>query len=175
MEKDKILEQLKEYFPSNLSVVDGFENYVKSEEYLKRRSRIDLALSDFELRDSFKNSLGKIAERVSEYSFAGGSSCYHFSFAQSTDEGRAIYSVFISVLLPYYTIRCLKKIEKYFHPISETDFNVFKEANFLVQKFFPEYQLIDDESFLNKVMPNFGTEYIENPTILDLLFSTIET
>ncbi|MDR2270419.1 MAG: hypothetical protein LBF27_05875 [Sphingobacterium sp.] len=137
MEKDKIIDQLKKYFPSNISMGDGLNSYVKSEEYLKRRSKVELALSDFELRDFFKNSLGEIAERVSEYSFAGGSSCYHFTFAQITDEGRVLYSVFISVLLPYYAIRCMKKLEKSFHPISEMDFYVFKEVNFMVQKFFP--------------------------------------
>lgn len=175
MKKDQIIEQLKDFYPEDISL-DDIETYAASEPYQKKRGCIEKAWSDRIQWHLLKDSLYDLSYKISDYSFMGGSPCYHFSFYKEQNDS-IFYSLFVSVILPYYTIRIMNvsNMDKSFNPISEVDLEVFEKLEKKVKAVFPEHQNMKDEVLLQTKVNIFEADGESPPSIQHLLFSTIET
>lgn len=90
---------------------------------------------------------------------------------------KTFYSLFVSVILPYYAIRImsLSNLKKSFNPIINTDFQVFEKLKKKVQDVFPAHLIIKDDRLLQTKVDIFEADGENPPSIQHLLFSTIET
>lgn len=175
MQKEQIIEQLQEFYPAGISL-DDIAAYAGSDAYKKRKNCIDTAWSDRGQWEELKTSLSELSDEVWDYSFMGGSPTHHFSFSLKHEENR-LYSLFVSVLLPYYAIRImdLSNLDKSFNPVSDADSLVFEKLENKVKDVFPDYQIIKDEALLLTKVNIFEADGESPPSIQHLLFSTIET
>ncbi|MCS4229255.1 hypothetical protein [Sphingobacterium sp. BIGb0165] len=175
MQKEQIIEQLKEFYPAGVSL-DDTETYVGSEAFNNRKLCIESAWSDRRQWEQLKDSLSDLSAEIWDYSFMGGSPSYHFSFSQQQNDN-TLYSLFVSVILPYYAIRImdLSNLDKSFNSVSDADFYVSEKLGNKVKIVFPLHRIIKDEALLQAKIDIFEADG-ENPlSIQHLLFSTIET
>ncbi|MGE8377849.1 MAG: hypothetical protein ACN6PN_05835 [Sphingobacterium sp.] len=89
-----------------------------------------------------------------------------------------MYSLFVSVILPYYAIRIMDLSDldkKSFNPVSDVDFELFEKLDKKVKVVFPEHQIIGDGALLLTKVNIFEADGETPPSIQHLLFSTIET
>lgn len=175
MIKEQITEQLKEYYPEGISL-DDINAYAASEPYNNRKRCIETAWSDRRQWEELKDYLSDLSAEIWDYSFMGGSPSYHFSFRLEQNDD-ILYSLFVSVLLPYYAIRLmeLSNQDKSFNPVSDADFLVFEKLKNKVKVVFPNHQIINDEVLLLTKVDIFEADGESPPSIQHLLFSTIET
>lgn len=175
MRKEQITEQLKEYYPEGLTL-DNIMAYSASEPYKNRKRCIESAWSDRGQWEQLKESLTDLSPEIWDYSFLGGSPSYHFSLRLEQNED-ILYSLFVSVILPYYAVRImsLSNRKKSFAPVSDTDFQVFEKLKKKVQNVFPEHLIIKDDTLLQTKVDIFEADGENPPSIQHLLFSTIET
>lgn len=175
MRKEQITEQLKEYYPEGLTL-DNIMAYSASEPYKNRKRCIESAWSDRGQWEQLKESLTDLSPEIWDYSFLGGSPSYHFSLRLEQNED-ILYSLFVSVILPYYAVRImsLSNRKKSFAPVSDTDFQVFEKLKKKVQNVFPEHLIIKDDRLLQTKVDIFEADGENPPSIQHLLFSTIET
>ncbi|WP_394677356.1 hypothetical protein [uncultured Sphingobacterium sp.] len=175
MRKEQITAQLKEYYPEGLTL-DDIMAYSASEAYSNRKRCIESAWSDREQWEQLKKSLTDLSAEIWDYSFLGGSPSYHFSFRLEQNED-ILYSLFVSVILPYFAIRImsLSNREKSFSPVSDTDIQVFENLKKKVQHVFPKHLIIKDDRLLQTKVDIFEADGENPPSIQHLLFSTIET
>uniref|UniRef100_UPI0028ABDB4C hypothetical protein n=1 Tax=Sphingobacterium multivorum TaxID=28454 RepID=UPI0028ABDB4C len=175
MRKEQITEQLKEYYPEGLTLNDIMA-YSASEAYSNRKRCIESAWSDRRQWEQLKDSLSELSAEIWDYSFMGGSPSYHFSFRLEQNED-ILYSLFVSIILPYYAIRImsLSNLKKSFNPIIDTDFQVFEKLKKKIQYVFPEHVIIKDDRLLQTKVDIFEADGENPPSIQHLLFSTIET
>lgn len=175
MEKHQIIKQLKEFYPTDISL-DDIAAYANSEPYKKKKSYIDSAWSERNEWNLLKASLSDLSTEIWDYSFMGGSPCYHFSFSQEQNK-EILFSLFVSVILPYYAIRIMNisNFDKSFDPISAIESRVFEKLENKVKNVFPKHRIIRDKAFLQTKVDIFEADGEYPPSIQHLLFSTIET
>lgn len=175
MRKEQITEQLKEYYPEGFTL-DDIMAYSASEAYNNRKQCIESAWSDRGQWEQLKESLTDLSAEIWDYSFLGGSPSYHFSFRLGQNED-ILYSLFVSVILPYFAIRIMRlpNRKKSFTPVCDTDFQVFEKLTKKVQHVFPEHLIIKDDRLLQTKVDIFDADGENPPSIQHLLFSTIET
>ncbi|MGJ1227174.1 hypothetical protein ACR78H_16645 [Sphingobacterium siyangense] len=126
--------------------------------------------------EQLKESLTDLSAEIWDYSFLGVSPSYHFSFRLEQNED-ILYSLFVSVILPYFAIRIMRlpNREKSFTPVTDTDFQAFEKLTKKVQNIFPEHLIIKDDRLLQTKVDIFEADGENPPSIQHLLFSTIET
>ncbi|MGJ1386653.1 hypothetical protein ACR782_10665 [Sphingobacterium spiritivorum] len=177
METKLLINQLTAFYPVGISISDE-KSYNESVENQRKVKAINDALKDCTQWNKTKQSimLNLGLDDVADYSFAAGYPVYYGSFRIS-EESPFMYSLFISVLLPYFCIRLMdtELHIKRFKPIGELEVSVFKKVSSIITSYFKDYELIDDKDLLEHQVLNIEFDYADPPTIADLLFTTIET
>ncbi len=175
MNLENIISVLKNYYPFGVSVLS--EEYESSEEYLKRMQilHVDRKI-ELERMKSFKKILKKMLNsNIESYSFVTGHLCHHYTFHIQSEPFK-YYSLLISHIIPYYTIRTLN-IRSWEEDFSSFQFNypdIYDILNALVIRFFPNYRIINNNEILNTAIEGVEIDQIDSPTLLDLAFTNIK-
>lgn len=176
METKFLISQLTAFYPVGIPITNE-KSYNESVENQRKVKAINGALKNRDQWEKTKQSIVLHLEldSITDYSFAGGYPTYYACFR---DEKRAylIYSVLISVILPYYCIRITNTETnvRWFKPLSESELFIFNQVSSIVTSLFKDYELIDDKELLEYQVSNIEFDYADPPTIAHLLFTTIE-
>ncbi|MGJ1263241.1 hypothetical protein [Sphingobacterium spiritivorum] len=176
METKLLINQLTAFYPVGIPISDE-KRYEESVEYKRKIKAINTALKN---RDHWENTKHSIflhlgLQRISDYSFAGGYATYYASF-RAEQGSSLVYSILISVLLPYYCIRIsnTETETKRYRPLNESEILIFDKVSSIIISLFKDYELIDDKELLEYQVSNIEFDYADPPTIAHLLFTTIE-
>jgi len=130
---DKVLKNLIYiFYPKNISFEKEREKYFETQEYL----RLDKTLKTFQLNSKELCSKNILKEFEKDYTlknfqdftlFEYGDKCLTFNFSIIEDRQLYTVSLLISVIAPYYAIKCQKNIIELFFSKSRID--ELQEAN----------------------------------------------
>lgn len=175
MNFEEILNELRKYYPFGVPFMD--ERYFSSEEFKFGK---ELHHNQYEEGikglDKAKEELSRILNsEIDSYSMAAGHFCQHYTFYANDNRDDTYYSLLISTIIPFYTIRILDTTTW------ESDFSSFAsnypEKAELIKEYitreFPGYQLITDNEFLTKSIDGVEVDLSDHPNLLNLAFTTI--
>ncbi|MGJ1386651.1 hypothetical protein ACR782_10655 [Sphingobacterium spiritivorum] len=176
METKFLISQLTAFYPVGIPITNE-KSYNESVENQRKVKAINGALKNRDQWEKTKQSILSDFElyRISDFSFAAGYPTYYASF-KVEQESSLMYSIFISVILPYYCVRVIdiEKDIKWFKPLTESEAVVFKQLSSIITSNFIDFKIIDDRELLEFEVSNIEFDYANPPTIADLLFSTLE-
>ena len=174
MDYQKIITELRKYYPFGISFMDN--EYELSEQF--KYNRMVLKNQYFAEQENIENIKQELCSvlnsEIEVYSFAAGHFCHHFTFFIENNR-ELYYSLLISSIIPYYTIRIVNSNNW------ETDFSTFGEkfpekAKLIegyVAKHFLGYQIIADDDLLNRPIEGVEVDESNHPTLLMLAFTSI--
>ncbi|MVZ66988.1 hypothetical protein GQF61_14095 [Sphingobacterium sp. DK4209] len=175
MSFEEILNELRKYYPFGVPFMD--ERYCSTKEFkFGRQVHNDQYAEGIEGLAEANDELSSLLNsEIDSYFMAAGHFCHHYTFYTHDNRDERYYSLLISTIIPFYTIRILDTTTW------ESDFSSFQskypEKTKLIEEYiarrFPGYQVITDNELLTKSIDGVEVDLSDHPSLLNLAFTTI--